>query len=120
MTTILIVDDESDTVTMLTTALKLFGFVLVPAFTGAEAVTLFDQHQPSAVLLDLMLPDIEGYEVARRIRALSPDVPILVLSATADVAAENLSRQAGASHFIRKPVNIRTLAETLKSAIGEA
>jgi DNA-binding response OmpR family regulator len=118
MTTILIVDDEADTVQMLTTALKLFGFALLPAYTGAEAVAVFDEAQPSAVLLDLMLPDIDGYEVARRIRAKSPAVPILVLSATADVAAERLSREAGATHFIRKPVNIRTLAEIIKNAIG--
>ena len=121
MTNILIVDDEVDTIRMLTTALGLFGFTVLPAYSGAEAVTEFQKHQPAAVVLDLMLPDVDGYEVARRLRALpgTAGVPIMVLSATADIAAEQQSRAAGATHFFRKPMNIRTLAEALQAAIGK-
>jgi len=121
MTNILIVDDETDTMRMLTTALGIFGFTVQPAYSGEEALTEFQKHQPAAVVLDLMLPDMDGYEVARRLRALpgAAQVPIMVLSATADIAAEELSRAAGATHFFRKPMNIRTLAETLQAAIGK-
>ncbi len=117
--TVLVVDDEADTVQMLTTALALFGISIVPAYTGAEAVEQFERHRPQAVILDLMLPDIDGYEVARRLRASAgpAGVPILVLSATADVAAQERSLAAGATHFFRKPVPIRSLGEAIRSAV---
>jgi CheY-like chemotaxis protein len=119
MTKILVIDDEADTIRMLTTALGVFGFTVLPAYSGEEAVTGFQKHQPAAVVLDLMLPDVDGFEVARRLRALpgAARVPIVVLSATADIAAEEQSRAAGATHFFRKPMNIRTLAEALRAAI---
>jgi CheY-like chemotaxis protein len=117
--TVLVVDDEADTVQMLTTALALFNIQIVPAYTGLEAVEQFERHHPQAVILDLMLPDIDGYEVARRLRA-TPDragVPILVLSATADSTAQERSLAAGATHFFRKPVPIRDLGEAIRSAV---
>jgi DNA-binding response OmpR family regulator len=116
MPIILIVDDDADTVRMLSTGISIFGFTCVPAFSGLEAVKLFESRRFDAVVLDLMLPDIDGYEVARRLRAIpgANGVPIVVVSATADADAGDRSLQAGASHFFRKPVNLRSLAALLK------
>jgi CheY-like chemotaxis protein len=116
MPTILIVDDESDTVQMLMQGLAIFGFECTPAYGGLQAIREVEQHRPDAVLLDLMLPDIDGYEVARRLRALpgAQSLPIVMISATPDAAAEQLSQEAGASHFFRKPVPLRTVAALLK------
>ena len=117
--TVLVVDDEAETVQMLITALGLLGFTVLPAYSGADAVAQFERHRPQAVVLDLMLPDFDGYEVARRLRAAAGEapVPIMVLSATADVAAEDQSLKAGATHFFRKPVPIRSLGDAIRSAV---
>lgn len=119
MTTVLIVDDEPDTVRMLSTGLGIFGLASLAAHSGQEAVRVFEENQPQAVVLDLMLPDMTGYDVARRLRALpgGATVPIVVVSATADTAAAQLCREAGANSFIRKPVNIRNLAEHIKELV---
>lgn len=120
MPTVLIVDDEPDTVRMLSTALELFGFETFSAGSGMEALNQIEHRLPDAIVLDLMLPDIDGFEAVRRIRAKSEaaEIPILVVSAMPEVTAEDRSRAAGATHYFRKPVGIRNLAQALHSAIG--
>lgn len=120
MPTVLIVDDEPDTVRMLSTALGLFGFETVTAGSGLEALKQIEHRLPDAIVLDLMLPDIDGFEVVRRIRAKpeAAEIPVVALSALPEVNAEDRSRVAGATHYFRKPVGIRNLAQALHSAIN--
>ena len=120
MPTILIVDDEPDTAQMISMAIGLYGYQSVTAYTGLEALQQLDNWLPDAVLLDLMLPDLDGVEVARRIRAhpRAASLPILVVSATADLRAEDRCRAIGVTSFIRKPVNIRDLVKALRSLTG--
>lgn len=118
-TKVLIIDDEVDTCRMFVMGLKIAGLQSEFALSGAEALDRFAAIQPDAVVLDLMLPDLDGYEVARRLRA-SPgaaSVPIFIVSATADAAAESKCFAAGATAFMRKPVQFRDLAERIKKAI---
>ena len=77
---LLLVEDEPQMRRFLKAALSSHGYRLVEAVKGAEAVGLATSHNPELVLLDLGLPDIDGFEVTRRLRELSP-VPIIVLSA---------------------------------------
>ncbi|MBI3361433.1 MAG: response regulator [Chloroflexi bacterium] len=120
MRRVLIVDDEIETVRMLALALELFGFEPMEALSGAEALRQIENRVPDAVVLDLMMPDMDGLQVIRRIRAdpKSAALPIIVVTAMVDRDAEEGCRQAGAAHFLRKPVKIEDLASLLQSATG--
>ena len=80
MTKLLIVDDEPFTVDMLQTFLEINGFQAVGAFNGEDGLVLIKVEEPEIVILDLMLPDIEGYEVCQRIRGYpdTKNLPVLI------------------------------------------
>src|SRR5258707_8260466 len=105
-TKLLIVDDEPFTVDMLETFLQLNGFETVGAFNGEDGLVLIQVERPEIVILDLMLPDIEGYEVCQRLRSQpqSASLPVLVLSARAESASKEKAMAAGADAYMVKPV----------------
>jgi CheY-like chemotaxis protein len=117
---VLIVDDEMDTCRMLSLGLKVAGMTTEFALTGTQAVTTAQTFLPDAVVCDLMMPDIDGFEVTRRLRAITTaaKIPIFILSATADPNASQQAQAAGATDFIRKPVLLRELADKIKKALG--
>ncbi len=120
MTKLLIVDDEPYTIEMLETFLKLHGFETVAALTGEDGLVLVKVERPEAMILDLMLPDIEGFEVCRRIRSFpeSARLPVLILSARADAEAKERALAAGANAYLVKPARFPVLLETLKRLLA--
>ncbi len=114
-TKLLIVDDEPFTVDMLQTFLQLNGFETYGAFNGEDGLVLVQVEKPQIVILDLMLPDIEGYEVCKRIRDYpqTASLPVLVLSARAEAAAKEQALAAGADAFMVKPVQFPALLSEL-------
>jgi len=114
-TKLLIVDDEPFTVDMLETFLQINGFETVGALNGEDGLTLVKVEQPELVILDLMLPDIEGYEVCKRIRAYpqSAGLPVLVLSARAESSSKERAMEAGADAYLVKPVQFPLLLNEL-------
>jgi len=114
-TKLLIVDDEPFTVDMLQTFLQLNGFETYGAFNGEDGLVMVQVEAPQIVILDLMLPDIEGYEVCKRIRdsAQTASLPVLVLSARAEAAAKEQALAAGADAFMVKPVQFPALLSEL-------
>ncbi len=116
---VLVIDDEIDTCKMLATGLKLLGFETDFALSALQAFKKMDVETPSAVVLDLMMPDADGYEVMRRMRAnpAMAKLPIVIVSATAQPNAEADCKKAGASFFMRKPVSLQTLSEIITSLI---
>jgi CheY-like chemotaxis protein len=117
---VLIVDDEMDTCRMLSLGLKVAGMTTEFSLTGTQAVNTAQTFLPDAVVCDLMMPDIDGFEVTRRLRAIpsAAKIPIFILSATADPNASQQAQAAGATDFIRKPVLLRELADKIKKALG--
>lgn len=115
-TKLLIVDDEPFTVDMLQTFLQLNGFETYGAFNGEDGLILVKVEEPQIVILDLMLPDIEGYEVCKRIREYpqTASLPVLVLSARAEAAAKEQALAAGADAFMVKPVQFPALLSELR------
>jgi CheY-like chemotaxis protein len=101
----LIVEDEPEANKLLSMLVKLRGFQTVSAFTGKEAVEKAKECEPDVVFLDLMLPDINGYEVCRILKSRQPTNAIPVVIVTARVAADNRleSFSNGADDFIPKP-----------------
>jgi DNA-binding response OmpR family regulator len=121
VTKLLIVDDEPFTVDMLQTFLEINGFQAVGAFNGEDGLVLIKVEEPEIVILDLMLPDIEGYEVCQRIRSY-PDtakLPVLILSARADAASKERAMAAGADGYLVKPVKFPELLSELNRLVEQ-
>ncbi len=106
---ILVVEDEVKILEVVTSLLKSRGYQVIQAVDGKEALLLFEQENISLVLLDLMLPDISGEEVCRKIRGKSR-VPIIMLTAKAEEEHLLNGLHIGADDYITKPFSLRELA----------
>ena len=118
---VLIVEDDETNRVLLAAALARSGFTAFPATTGEEAVRMAEHDGLDAVLLDLRLPGIDGWETARRIRALpgrSATVPIVALTARGDAVVEAEYRAAGLTALVSKPADLNQLAQRLRGWIA--
>jgi two-component system KDP operon response regulator KdpE len=113
---ILVVDDEPQILRALRVVLRDEGYEVVPAETGTEALDRAAVRPPEAAIVDLMLPDIDGVEVTRRLRQWS-EMPILVLSAVGEEEQKVRALQAGADDYITKPFGSRELVARLQAAL---
>ena len=116
---VLIVDDEPQIVRALKVVLRDAGFESVPAETGSQALDLAAVRPPQAAIIDLVLPDVDGIEVTRRLREWS-DMPILVLSAVGEEEQKVRALEAGADDYITKPFGTRELVARLHAALRRA
>lgn len=105
MPTALIVEDEPEANMLLSMLVQLRGYGTESAFTGGEALAKIDENPPDIVFLDLMLPDINGYEICKSIKSEKSTTLIPVVMVTARVSLENriLSYALGADHYVPKP-----------------
>ncbi len=113
---ILVVEDESSIASFVSLYLKNAGFVVRTAATGGDALASARADAPSLIVLDLMLPDIDGIEVCRRIRTTS-DVPILMLTARDEDVDKIIGLEVGADDYMTKPFNPRELVARVKSIL---
>jgi two-component system KDP operon response regulator KdpE len=113
---ILIVDDEPQIQRFLRAGLPPHGYECVEASTAAEAIKLFSTQRPDAVILDLGLPDEDGFMVIQRIRS-GALTPIVVLSARSDVEGKVKALELGADDFVTKPFDMAELLARLKAAL---
>jgi DNA-binding response OmpR family regulator len=116
---ILIVEDEASIASFVAMYLKRAGFVVQTAGTGEEAIEQAAEHAPSLIVLDLMLPDVDGIEVCRRVRQRS-DVPILMLTARDDDVDKIIGLEVGADDYLTKPFNPGELVARVKSILRRA
>lgn len=119
MALVLIVDDEADLASLVDFNLKQAGLETAIAPTGEQALTLAKARVPDVVLLDLMLPDISGKEVCRRLRAdpKTRDVPIVMLTARGEEADRVEGFEVGADDYVTKPFSPRELVLRLKARL---
>jgi DNA-binding response OmpR family regulator len=117
--TILLVDDEDSIQKLLTYPLEREGFRVVQARNGEEALELFAATPVDLVVLDLMLPKLDGLEVCRRLRALSP-VPIIMLTARDDEVDKVIGLELGADDYITKPFSIREFRSRVRALLRRA
>jgi len=113
--TILVVEDEPQLALGLKDALEFEGFRVLTCGTGREGVTLAKTERPHAVLLDLMLPDINGYQVCQEIRRSDGFVPILMLTAKSQEADKIRGLDAGADDYVTKPFSVGELVARLRA-----
>ena len=111
---VMIVDDSKVSRAMIEGNLSKTNFeVCAQAKNAAEAVELYEQYKPAVVTMDMNLPDADGLECTRRIRAVDPDAKIVMISAMKDASLVARGREAGISAFLQKPVGINELIDTL-------
>jgi len=116
-TRILIVDDDAELVGLLTRLLAQEGWTVDSALTAKDGERLLEQHRPSLVLLDVMLPDANGLEVCRRWRAELPDLAILMISARGDPIDRVLGLEVGADDYLGKPFEKRELVARVRALL---
>jgi DNA-binding response OmpR family regulator len=116
MPRVLIVDDEPNIVELARLYLEKEGYTVQGVGRGEEALTELKRFNPDLVILDLMLPDIDGFEICRRIRARS-DIPILMLTARREDVDKILGLEIGADDYFTKPFNPRELVARVKAIL---
>jgi DNA-binding response OmpR family regulator len=117
--TILLVDDEDAVQKLLAYPLERDGFRVVQARDGEEALAKFDEERVDLVVLDLMLPKVDGLEVCKRLRATST-VPIIMLTARDDELDKVLGLELGADDYITKPFSIREFRSRVRALLRRA
>jgi DNA-binding response OmpR family regulator len=113
---ILLVDDEQAVQTLLTYPLRKEGYEVVTAADGQQALDRFAEHRYDLVVLDIMLPKLDGIEVCRRIRTRS-QVPIIMLTAKGDEIDKVVGLEMGADDYITKPFSVREFRSRVKAAL---
>ena len=123
MAKVLIIDDEPFTVEMLETFLRMNGYDTVGALSGEDGIVLSQIESPDLLILDLMLPDLEGSEVCRRLRTLAAPtsaLPVLILSARIAQVDKEKALNAGANGYLTKPVQFPALLSELSRLLQAA
>ena len=113
---ILIIDDDERLAAMVCDYLAAAGLAVDRRFTAASGLEAAERDAPDAIVLDLMLPDLDGFEVCRRLRAAS-DVPILMLTARGDDTDRIVGLEIGADDYLAKPFNPRVLLARLRAML---
>jgi len=115
--TVLIVDDEKNIVDILSFNLKKEGFEIAAAYDGKAALEHYEKKRPDLILLDVMLPLLDGFEVCRRIRVADRKTPIIMLTAREEETDKVLGLDLGADDYITKPFSVRELQARVKANI---
>jgi two-component system OmpR family response regulator len=114
---ILVVDDEPSIVDAVATALRYEGFEVLEARTGRDGLAQAQSNKPDLIVLDVMLPDIDGFEVARRIRADGLDMPLLFLSARDALDDKIEGFTAGADDYVTKPFSLAEIVMRVRAIL---
>jgi two-component system cell cycle response regulator DivK len=118
--TILIVEDNELNMKLWSDVLEAQGYGLLKTGFGVEALAMARSHRPSLVLLDIRLPDISGFEVARALKAdeATQSIPVIALTAFAQAEHQQEALASGCDGYISKPVNVVSFLETVKIWLG--
>ncbi|MEP7203860.1 MAG: response regulator transcription factor [Ilumatobacteraceae bacterium] len=114
---ILVVDDEPSIVDAIATALRYEGFEVLEARTGRTGLTQAQTNLPDLIVLDVMLPDLDGLEVARRVRAGGLDIPILFLSARDALDDKIAGFSAGGDDYVTKPFSLAEIVVRVRAIL---
>jgi len=110
---ILVVDDEPSIVKLVTTTLEARGYTVFPAYDGREALTEAKIHKPDLILLDIMMPHMDGKEARKKLLEdpATADIPVIHLSAVGDFEQQLKATSAGVTDYITKPFTPKDLAQ---------
>src|SRR5580658_8759564 len=114
---LLVVDDEATILELLSGSLRLAGFEVVTAASGAEAVRAAASSRPDLILLDVMMPDGDGFEALRRIRSGGAEVPVIFLTARDEEPDRVTGFAAGADDYVTKPFSLNELLGRIRAVL---
>ena len=114
---LLVVEDEATILELLSGSLRLAGFEVVTAATGAEAVRAAAMSRPDLVLLDVMMPDGDGFEALRRIRSAGSEVPVIFLTARDEVPDRVTGFHLGGDDYVTKPFSLDELLGRIRAVL---
>jgi len=116
---IMVVDDDPDTASILARYLKREGFVAIEASSGAECLRLAQELEIDVILLDLMMPEMDGFQVCRALknRAETAEIPIIMITARDDMDARAEGMRLGVSDYLAKPVFRRQLVNRIRAQL---
>jgi two-component system cell cycle response regulator len=115
----MVVDDDPDTVSILARHLQREGFVAIEAISGAECVRIAQERPVDVILLDLMMPDMDGFQVCRALKEdpRTAEIPVIMITARDDLDARAEGMRLGVSDFLAKPVFRRQLANRIRAQL---
>jgi two-component system OmpR family response regulator len=117
---VLVVEDETNIAELLSMALRYEGFAAETAGSGNEALARFDEFRPQVLILDVMLPDFDGFEVARRIAGRSSGVPIIFLTARDTTEDKIRGLTLGGDDYVTKPFSVEELIARIRAILRRA
>ena len=120
MSTILVVDDERLICDLLRSVLAGHGHEVLMAMNGREGLELFKKHRPRFTLLDLRMPEMNGIEVLKQIRAIDPQAAVLILTAWGSDALEQQARQLGVVDFLSKGLSLDVLVDAMERTLQQS
>ncbi len=118
--TILIADDEPDIVETLKFLVESEGYACLTAFDGESALNLAKEHKPDLIVLDVMMPKINGYKVSRLLKfdAKYSDIPVLMVTARTQEEDKLIGKETGADEYITKPFDIDIVLEKIQTYLS--
>jgi two-component system OmpR family response regulator len=114
---LVVVDDEPNIVELLSTSLRFAGFAVATAMTGADAVKAVERHRPDLVLLDVMLPDVDGFVVLRRLRDGRDHLPVLFLTARDANEDKVTGLTLGGDDYVTKPFSLEEVVARIRAVL---
>ena len=114
---LLVVDDEPSIRELLTASLRFAGFDVMPAADGAEALRLAEQYRPDLVVLDIMLPDLDGFTVTRKLRERGRDVPVVFLTARDETSDKVTGLTVGGDDYVTKPFSLEEVVARIRAVL---
>lgn len=117
---ILVIDDELETIELIQAAFKRSSCIVIGAMNGHEGLRLAHEHCPAIILIDLMLPGLDGFELCRQLRddLRLAHIPRVILSARDSLADQAEALAAGADRYVVKPVGVKALIAVVEGLIG--
>ncbi|MEJ2501495.1 MAG: response regulator, partial [Campylobacterales bacterium] len=113
--TAMVVEDEAVANELLSSTFKNFFKDVTSAFNGKEALELFKQKKPDIVFVDIIMPEMDGIELARKIREINPQQMVVVISASNDIQKISQTIEIGVNSFIQKPIDTKKIIELLQN-----
>ena len=114
---LLVVDDEPSIRELLTASLRFAGFDVVAAADGAEALRLAEQHRPDLVVLDVMMPDMDGFTVTRKLRERGREMPVLFLTARDETSDKVTGLTVGGDDYVTKPFSLEEVVARIRAVL---
>jgi two-component system OmpR family response regulator len=114
---VLVVDDEPNIRELVQVALNFHGFAVTTSATGEDALKLAEAYRPDLIVLDVLLPDIDGFEVCRRLRSAANDVPVIFLTARDATADTVTGLTIGGDDYITKPFSVEAMIARVRAVL---